>query len=178
MYFTSNSKKITIRTPVVSLIIYLWSLQCPSQNYGYSDSWLPSPSSCWLEWREVCWHCTVTHRPIQHGYAAVSPAPWPMVPCPTASTSTFMGKAWRIPAWEEFNEKGGQIVLMGYLQSTAKQQPNIFLLDGNVCWAWQKEHLYQDFTHSLGTRPFTKSPVHHSNLCYSHGKTHLDTKSS
>lgn len=37
-------------------------------------------------------------------------------------------------------------MLMGYLQSTAKQQPNIFLLDGNVCWAWQKEHLYQDFT--------------------------------
>lgn len=128
------------------------------QNHGYSDTWLPSPSSCWLEW--LAGNCTVTQRPTQHGYAPVSPALWPTVPPPLAGTYTFMGRAWRPISWEEFNEKGGQTVLMRYLQSTLKQEPNIFLL-GHVCWAWQKKHLYQDLAQSLGTTSFTRSPVHH-----------------
>lgn len=50
-------------------------------------------------------NCTVSHSPTQHRYAPVSPALWPMVPCPIAGTYTCMGKAWTLTAWEEFNEK-------------------------------------------------------------------------
>lgn len=76
-----------------------------------------------------------------------------------------------------FNENRGQTLLMSYLQSTAKQQPNTFLLNG-MSVGLGKRNTFTKIWHIPLARHL--SPTHQCiiKICATHVGKHWDTKSS